>query len=59
MTYDELGIFGSLRKVSRCGPVTMFLKLLEVWKNMTPSKVAEKVSHILTSLHGTISEGPR
>eukprot|EP00595_Chromulina_sp_UTEXLB2642_P001290 CAMPEP_0196768304 /NCGR_PEP_ID=MMETSP1095-20130614/42585_1 /TAXON_ID=96789 ORGANISM="Chromulina nebulosa, Strain UTEXLB2642" /NCGR_SAMPLE_ID=MMETSP1095 /ASSEMBLY_ACC=CAM_ASM_000446 /LENGTH=137 /DNA_ID=CAMNT_0042137691 /DNA_START=1400 /DNA_END=1810 /DNA_ORIENTATION=- len=31
MTYDELGIFGLYRKVYRCGPVSMFIKLLDTW----------------------------
>ena len=29
MSYDELGVFGLLRKVHNSGPVTMFLKLLD------------------------------
>jgi NAD+ synthase (glutamine-hydrolysing) len=43
MTYDELSIYGKLRKVSRCGPVTMFVKLLEVWSHLTPLVIADKV----------------
>lgn len=44
MTYAELGIFGYLRKVHQCGPVTMFVKLLEQWGNlMSPSEIAAKV----------------
>ena len=43
MSYEELGIYGHLRKVRRCGPVSMFLKLLAQWSHMTPSMVAEKV----------------
>ncbi|RYH28661.1 hypothetical protein EON65_11370 [archaeon] len=46
MTYDELGVFGKLRKIYHCGPVKMFVKLLEVWKHITPSEVAEKVSRL-------------
>ena len=26
MTYAELGLFGTLRKISRCGPVTMYVR---------------------------------
>merc|ERR1711916_134511 len=36
-------IYGHPRKVRRCGPVSMFLKLLVQWSHMTPSLVAEKV----------------
>lgn len=44
MTYDELGWFGRLRKISRCGPVSMFNKLVYIWKETcTPSEVAAKV----------------
>ncbi|CAL9734611.1 hypothetical protein MOSE0_F03202 [Monosporozyma servazzii] len=44
MTYEELSIFGYLRKVEKCGPYSMFLKLLHVWTpKMEPAQVAEKV----------------
>lgn len=43
MTYEELGIFGRLRKISRCGPVKMFIKLLDTWKDLAPTVVADKV----------------
>ena len=43
MSYEELGKFGSLRKLSRCGPVSMYHKLSAVWTHLTPAQVAEKV----------------
>ena len=44
MTYDELSMFGRLRKISRCGPYGMFCKLVHTWRNTyTPVNVAEKV----------------
>ncbi|KAJ1655688.1 glutamine-dependent NAD(+) synthetase [Dispira simplex] len=44
MTYSELSIFGCLRKVARCGPVSMFNKLLCEWTpRLSPSEVASKV----------------
>jgi NAD+ synthase (glutamine-hydrolysing) len=43
MTYEELGIFGSLRKIQRCGPVSMFSKLVSVWHTISPEEVAKKV----------------
>jgi len=43
MTYEELGYFGRLRKISRCGPVSMFRKLLVTWSHLSPSEVASKV----------------
>lgn len=44
MSYEELGVFGRLRKVLRCGPVRMFLTLVDTWKaTCTPALVAEKV----------------
>ncbi|XP_054266453.1 glutamine-dependent NAD(+) synthetase isoform X2 [Macrosteles quadrilineatus] len=46
MTYDELSDFGRLRKFNRCGPYSMFCKLVSTWcDRCTPSEVAEKVKH--------------
>ena len=30
---QELGIYGRLRKISRCGPVLMFRQLLVLWRD--------------------------
>lgn len=50
MSYDELSIYGRLRKVARCGPYTMYTKLVTVWKDSyTPEKIAEKVKHFFRS----------
>lgn len=47
MTYDELSRFGRLRKVDKCGPMAMFIKLYHEWSqpphNLTAEQVAEKV----------------
>lgn len=43
MTYEELSVYGKLRKIYRCGPVTMFINLLEMWTHLTPSTIASKV----------------
>jgi len=44
LTYEELSIFGRLRKMQKCGPYTMFTKLLCDWGSiMSPTAVAEKV----------------
>jgi len=43
MTYEDLGYFGRLRKISRCGPVSMFKKLVVTWSHLAPSEVAAKV----------------
>ncbi|CAK9440355.1 uncharacterized protein LODBEIA_P44550 [Lodderomyces beijingensis] len=47
MTYDELSRFGKLRKVDKCGPLAMFVKLYHEWSqppyNLTAEQVAEKV----------------
>lgn len=47
MTYAELGVFGYLRKILKCGPVKMFLKLVEMWRFITPDEVAVKVRDTL------------
>lgn len=47
MTYDELLRFGRLRKVDKCGPYTMFIKLYHEWLQppllLTAQQVADKV----------------
>ncbi|CAI8510028.1 unnamed protein product [Pichia kudriavzevii] len=44
-TYDELSIMGRLRKVEKCGPYSMFIKLLHIWKDKkTPDEIASKVN---------------
>uniref|UniRef100_K3WJV2 Glutamine-dependent NAD(+) synthetase n=1 Tax=Globisporangium ultimum (strain ATCC 200006 / CBS 805.95 / DAOM BR144) TaxID=431595 RepID=K3WJV2_GLOUD len=43
MSYEELGWFGRLRKIDRCGPYGMFRKLTHLWDHLTPTVVAEKV----------------
>ncbi|CAL8465594.1 g5130 [Coccomyxa elongata] len=39
MTYEELGIYGRLRKIGRCGPVSMFRRLLVEWQGRYPPLV--------------------
>ncbi|CAO3673238.1 unnamed protein product [Rhizopus stolonifer] len=44
MTYDDLSKYGRLRKVERCGPYSMFTKLVHEWGDqLRPSEVAAKV----------------
>ncbi|EGV65834.1 glutamine-dependent NAD(+) synthetase [Yamadazyma tenuis] len=47
MSYAELYRFGRLRKVDKCGPLAMFVKLYHEWSqppyNLTAEQVAEKV----------------
>lgn len=46
MTYSELSVIGRLRKISKCGPYSMFCKLIHLWKEtFSPSQVAAKVKH--------------
>ncbi|XP_057696244.1 glutamine-dependent NAD(+) synthetase-like isoform X2 [Corythoichthys intestinalis] len=46
MTYSELSVIGRLRKISKCGPFSMFCKLVHTWKDvLSPSEVAYKVKH--------------
>ena len=52
MTYDELSTYGKLRKLSGCGPYSMFVKLLDMWKNkFSPSQVSRilSVSSVVTT----------
>ncbi|OLL24912.1 Glutamine-dependent NAD(+) synthetase [Neolecta irregularis DAH-3] len=44
MTYEELSIFGRLRKVDKCGPYSMFNRLLHEWSGrLSPFEIAIKV----------------
>lgn len=44
MTYDELSDFGRLRKVEKCGPYSMFTKLVHEWGAfLSPLQIATKV----------------
>nr|XP_020469362.1 glutamine-dependent NAD(+) synthetase [Monopterus albus] len=46
MTYSELSVIGRLRKISKCGPFSMFCKLIHMWKDtLSASEVAQKVKH--------------
>lgn len=40
MTYTELSVIGRLRKISMCGPFSMFCKLIHLWKDrLSPVEV--------------------
>ncbi|KAK9815368.1 hypothetical protein WJX72_002356 [[Myrmecia] bisecta] len=44
MTYEELGIYGRLRKMQRCGPVAMYRHLQLLWQHRySPAQIADKV----------------
>jgi NAD+ synthase (glutamine-hydrolysing) len=46
MSYEELGIFGRLRSLDRCGPVSMFERLSAAWtksRGLSVTQIAEKV----------------
>ncbi|RSH79056.1 glutamine-dependent NAD(+) synthetase [Apiotrichum porosum] len=44
MTYDELSVFGRLRKVDKCGPFSMYENLVQKWGTfLSPTEIAEKV----------------
>lgn len=45
MSYEELSRFGRLRKIHRCGPVSMFETLVREWDHLPPREVAAKVKH--------------
>ncbi|ESO04999.1 hypothetical protein HELRODRAFT_191543 [Helobdella robusta] len=50
MTYDELSLYGRLRSVYRCGPFSMYAKLLSHWKDRhTPEEIAKKVKFFFQS----------
>jgi len=44
MTYDELSTFGRIRKIGKCGPYSMFTKLVqEMGDGLKPTEIAAKV----------------
>lgn len=46
MTYDELGVYGRLRKVARAGPVAAYRACRALWRGtLTAREVATKVQH--------------
>lgn len=46
MTYEELSVYGRLRKIFRCGPLSMFKNLCYKWgTKLTPAEVADKVKY--------------
>ncbi|KAL4233249.1 Glutamine-dependent NAD(+) synthetase [Mactra antiquata] len=49
MTYEELSMYGRLRKQKGCGPYSMFCKLVHTWNHLTPQQVGDKVKHFFRS----------
>ena len=43
LSYAEIDEFGKLRKIERCGPLSMFERLVIKWDDQTPRQVADKV----------------
>ncbi len=56
MTYEELSVFGRLRKVEKCGPYGMFTKLVQEWgSRLSPLQVGfHELSFVPTSTFGTL-----
>ena len=56
MTYDELSIFGRLRKQAFCGPYSMFCKLIHTWRETcSASEVGEEV-YIQSELYDVFTQ---
>ncbi|EGR27476.1 hypothetical protein IMG5_195230 [Ichthyophthirius multifiliis] len=43
MSYNDLSVYGRLRKIEKLGPVSMFKKLAQMWKDLNVRDVGEKV----------------
>ncbi|KAI8613527.1 hypothetical protein BC830DRAFT_1258240 [Chytriomyces sp. MP71] len=44
MTYDDLSVYGTLRRIMKCGPFSMFTNLVGKWSSsISPTQIAEKV----------------
>ena len=52
LTYEELSFLGRLRKIDKCGPVSMFNKLVRSisgpWASMNPEDIVTKVKRFFT-----------
>uniref|UniRef100_A0A7S4AGJ1 NAD(+) synthase (glutamine-hydrolyzing) n=1 Tax=Pseudo-nitzschia australis TaxID=44445 RepID=A0A7S4AGJ1_9STRA len=59
MTYDELGWFGRLRKLGRCGPVSMYRKLVFEWTTMESSSSTTSSRSINSTSSTSSSLTPR
>lgn len=62
LTYTELSVIGKLRKLSKCGPYSMFCKLIHSWKeSFSPSQVtsalisdSDFIISVLEQLHSQL-----
>jgi len=49
MTYDELSVFGRLRKVEKSGPYSTFTKLVHEWGSfLSPLQVSSNGTRLVT-----------
>lgn len=47
MTYKELSVFGRLRKIGKCGPYSMFTKLVREWGSaLSPIQVSRSILYL-------------
>ena len=47
MSYDELSVYGRLRKQAFCGPYSMFCKLVHQWEDKcTPTEVRNDTQEV-------------
>ena len=52
ISYEQLGIFGRLRKISRCGPVATFHAAVRLWHGSVPiATIAERVKFFFRCAH--------
>jgi hypothetical protein len=51
MTYEELSVFGRLRKVDKCGPYSMFTKLVHEWGSFLSPLQASSLHSCIDKIH--------
>ena len=55
MTYSELSVIGRLRKISKCGPYSMFCKLIHMWKDaLSPMEVSKQCGTFFLYVNVTV-----
>jgi len=50
MSYNELSIYGRLRKIQKCGPYSMFVKLIQEWGGVLSPVEVSFDPHPLSSI---------
>ena len=48
LSYEELSVIARLRKIDKCGPLSMYTRLIDEMPHTEPKEIAKKVKHFFT-----------